>query len=54
LVARIDVATNEVAYQARLGGSPNGLTEGFGSIWVSDTANGRLYRIDPEATGVSE
>ena len=54
VVGRIDPATNEVVYKVQLGGNPNGITEGFGSIWVSDTANGRLFRIDPGAAGINE
>jgi streptogramin lyase len=54
LVGRIDPATNEVVYQAHLGGNVNGITEGFGSIWVSDTASGRLLRIDPVASGITD
>jgi outer membrane protein assembly factor BamB len=53
-VERIDPETNEVVFRTRIGGSPNGITEGFGSIWVSDTANGRFFAIDPSATGLFE
>jgi streptogramin lyase len=52
VVERIDPATDTVVYRARLGGNINGITEGFGSVWVSDTGRGRLYRLDPAATGV--
>jgi streptogramin lyase len=51
VVTRIDPATNEVVFRAVLGGTPNGITEGFGSIWVAETGSGLLYRIDPAATG---
>ena len=54
LVERIDPETNEVVYRVRVGGTPNGITEGFGSIWVADTGNGRLFRIDPAAVGLFE
>ncbi|HSL27372.1 MAG TPA: YncE family protein, partial [Acidimicrobiia bacterium] len=53
VVERLDPVSNTVVYQTRLGGNPNGITEGFGAVWVADTANGLLYRLDPEATGLS-
>jgi virginiamycin B lyase len=52
-IERIDPATNMVVYRAQLHGSINGITEGPGGIWVSDTSNGRLFLIDPSATGVA-
>ena len=52
MVERIDPATNEVVFHVRLGGNLNGITEGFGGIWVADTASGILYRIDAAASGV--
>jgi hypothetical protein len=54
IVGRIDPTTNEIVYQVLLNGNPNGITEGFGAIWVSDTANGRLFRIDPAASGITD
>jgi streptogramin lyase len=36
-----------------VGGSPCGITDAKGSIWVSDAAGGQLLRVDP-ATGASE
>jgi hypothetical protein len=53
VVERIDPKTNEVAFRAQLGGNLNGITEGFGGIWVTDTGQGRIYQIDPAATGVA-
>ena len=53
-VVRIDPHTNEVVYRAFLRGNINGITLGFGSVWVSDTANGMLYRLEPQATGIFE
>jgi streptogramin lyase len=53
VVGRIDPETNEVVFRAALGGTLNGITAGFGSIWVADTANGLLYRIDPTASGMA-
>jgi streptogramin lyase len=53
VVTRIDPETNEVVFRAALGGTLNGITEGFGSIWVAETGKGLLYRIDPAATGVT-
>lgn len=50
-VERIDPSKNEVVYGAKLGLNPNGITQGFGAIWVADTGEGRLYRLDPTATG---
>ena len=52
-ISRIDPATNTVVFQAYLNGAINGITEGLGGIWVADTSNGRLYLIDPSATGVN-
>jgi streptogramin lyase len=52
-VERIDPETNEVEFRAELGGNINGITEGLGGIWVTDTGQGRIYKIDPEATGVA-
>jgi streptogramin lyase len=51
VVERIDPGTNEVVFHARLGGNLNGITEGDGAIWVGDTALGKLFRVDPAATG---
>jgi streptogramin lyase len=50
-VERIDPSTNTVVYRAELGLNPNGIAQGFGAIWVADTGEGRLYRLDPTATG---
>ena len=49
LLHRIDGATGEVTARIQLegeGGSINGLAEGAGSLWVSETS-GNLYRVDP-------
>jgi streptogramin lyase len=53
VVERIDPERNEVVFRARLGGNLNGITEGFGGVWVADTAGGIFYRLDPGATGVT-
>jgi streptogramin lyase len=52
-VERVDPTTDQVTFRAKLGGNINGIAEGFGSIWVTDTATGRLYRIDPAASGTT-
>jgi outer membrane protein assembly factor BamB len=52
VVERIDPKTNEVVFRANLGGNLNGITEGFGAIWVTDTSVGLLYRLDPGAMGI--
>jgi streptogramin lyase len=51
-VERVDPATNQVIYHAELGGTPNGITQGFGAIWVGETTLRHLYKIDPAATSV--
>jgi streptogramin lyase len=53
VVERIDPRTNEVVFRAKLGGNMNGITQGFGAIWVTDTSVGLLYRLDPGATGIA-
>ena len=53
VLTRVDPETNEVLFRAVLGGSLNGIAEGFGSIWVAETGSGLLYRIDPAASGVA-
>lgn len=53
VVERIDPTSNEVVFRAKLGGNLNGITEGLGSIWVAETGTGRLYRLDPAATGLA-
>jgi streptogramin lyase len=54
VVERIDPATNQVVFRAQLGGNPNGIAEGLGSIWVADTGRGLMFRIDPAAVGLSD
>ena len=53
-IGRIDPATNKVVFSATLGGNINGITAGKDAIWAVDTASGKLYRIDPAATGIYE
>jgi outer membrane protein assembly factor BamB len=54
VVERIDPATNEIVFRAKLGGNLNGITEGFGAIWVVDTRSGILYRIDQSSTVIED
>jgi DNA-binding beta-propeller fold protein YncE len=53
VVERIDPTSNAVVFRSRFNGSINGIADGLGGIWVSDTTNGRLYLLDPNATGVA-
>jgi len=53
VIERIDPTSNQVVFRTKPGGTLNGITEGFGSIWVAETGTGRLYRVDPAATGLA-
>jgi streptogramin lyase len=53
VVERIDPASNEVVFGVLIGGNPNGITEGFGSVRVSDTGTRCIHRFDPIATGIA-
>jgi len=48
-ITRIDPRTGETRTIELPGinGSPSGIGFGFQSVWVSDTQNGLVYRIDP-------
>jgi virginiamycin B lyase len=54
-VARVDPATNTVAWRVRLDtaigqASPVGVAAGGGSVWAADNASDEVWRLDP-ATG---
>ena len=53
VIERIDPTSNQVVFRTKPGGTLNGITEGYGSIWVAETGTGRLYRVDPAATGLA-
>jgi streptogramin lyase len=46
-LVRIDPATNKVAETIAIGGSPVGIVDAFGSIWVVDQNGDRVVRVDP-------
>jgi len=47
-LTRIDVATNAVVQQF-VGKGGDSVRFGFGSVWLSDLAGGKLLRLDPAA-----
>ena len=46
-VSRIDPATNKVVAKVRTGSSPAAVTTGFGGIWVADSFENTVSRIEP-------
>jgi hypothetical protein len=46
-VTRIDLATNTVAGSFQASGRAPALAAGHGSVWIVDTANAALLRIQP-------
>jgi DNA-binding beta-propeller fold protein YncE len=46
-VARVDTGTNRFTERIRVGKATTGVVAAFGSIWVSDRQENRVYRIDP-------
>jgi YVTN family beta-propeller protein len=46
-VSRIDAATNKVVAKVRTGTSPAAIAIGFGGIWVADSFENTVSRIDP-------
>ena len=50
-VARIDPATGDVQTIA-VGNGPTGIAFGSGSVWVANSLDGTLSRIDPETNSV--
>lgn len=52
VVERVGPATNQVVFRVHLGGNPNGIAAGLGSIWVADTMRGHIYRFDPLVEGL--
>jgi streptogramin lyase len=37
-----------------VGGAPSGLAAGEGSVWVTDTGDGTLQRIDPDSMSLQD
>jgi len=46
-VVFVDLARTAVLGQAGTHGRPTGIAAGFGRLWVTDTANGRVLVLDP-------
>jgi YVTN family beta-propeller protein len=46
-VVFVDLARTAVLGQADTHGRPTGIAAGFGRLWVTDTANGRVLVLDP-------
>ena len=46
-MSRIDAATNKVVAKVRTGTSPAAIATGFGGIWVADSFENTVSRIDP-------
>jgi YVTN family beta-propeller protein len=46
-VVFVDLTRTAVLGQAGTGGRPAGIAAGFGRLWVTDTANGRVLVLDP-------
>ncbi len=58
VVTRIDPATNEIVTEIAVDGFPEGITTGFGSVWVAnsgppDGVNGTVSRINPQTNEVA-
>ncbi len=58
VVTRIDPATNEIVTEIPVDGFPEGVTTGFGSVWVAnsgppDGVNGTVSRINPQTNAVA-
>jgi len=56
-VTRIDPSTNEIVTEIAVDGFPEGVTTGFGSVWVAnsgppDGVNGGVARINPQTNEV--
>ncbi len=46
-VLAVDPGNAKLLRQADTGGRPGGITYGFGRLWVTDSANGRVLVMDP-------
>jgi DNA-binding beta-propeller fold protein YncE len=46
-LTRVDVGTNAVVDSIPLEGSPADVTVGGGFVWVTDSSNDRVLRVDP-------
>jgi DNA-binding beta-propeller fold protein YncE len=57
VLTRIDPQTNEIVAEIEIGGFPQGVATGFGSVWVAssdppDGVEGAVSRVDPETNVV--
>jgi DNA-binding beta-propeller fold protein YncE len=52
MVRRIGPATNTVVDTITLGGTPSAVAVGDGSVWVANSNNRSLARIDPKTDRV--
>ena len=52
-VARIDPATGKVVQAISVGSGPTGIDFGAGSLWVANSLDGTISRIDPETNSVT-
>src|SRR5262249_59480970 len=48
-VSRIDPGTNSVVQEIGVGNEPLGIVYAAGSLWVANTGDGTITRIDPES-----
>jgi streptogramin lyase len=48
-VTPIDAASGDVGQSIRVGADPGDVTVGSGFVWVTDPAEGSIYRVDPDA-----
>jgi YVTN family beta-propeller protein len=51
---RIQSQTNEVVRELPVGKGPSAIAAGAGSLWVANTDDGTVSRIDPEKRTVTE
>ena len=50
--AKFDASTLPISYKIHVGGDPDWLATGFGSVWVAVPKNNELVRVDPVRNAV--
>jgi YVTN family beta-propeller protein len=52
-VARIDAATGSILAEVTVGDTPTSIAVGEGAVWVANTGDGTVSRIDPATNEVT-